>query len=216
MSRVLFVDTHLDWSNFSVAGHVRQIEKGTSVEMIWGCNLASMKSDEPLFLSAHGSSTSSGSFKNAKSLATLLKSSGLPVTHKTLIFLTCSAAVDPKIKGVDSFALDMKAQLQGLGYKNIDVTGGRGAVVVFPSGWVSVKKKMVSLAGAEQDRLVLLHFRALDYCKLLVKDAMSNPIAPVLQRTADEVAVTLSSFYADLETGFAGYLKPKAKAFVTH
>jgi hypothetical protein len=210
MPRVLFVDhkNSLDWSNFSVAGNVRaRLGKATTpVEMIGRSDLSTLGPAETLFLSAHGSSESSGKFNDAKVLAEKLQAQGLKKTHQSLVLLTCSSAVQPDDPLLKPFAENLKTELVKLKYNSIVVEGGRGFVVVFPEGRQAVVPRMGGPAGDAQAEVEKAHANVLMSCTLRVDQALSNPTSAGLGQAADEIAAMLIKFYADLANAFKPFL----------
>ena len=209
MPQILFVDTHLDWSNFSVAGNVRAMNLAAKppVAMIHGCDLSGLNPAEDLYLSAHGSFHSSGEFGESDDLAAALQKGGLKANHQSIVMLTCSAAVDMPVPYRRPIAMDLKQSLAGKGYKNIKVEGGTGFVVVFPGGKQVVMPDKGSEAGGEQSKCEAAHKSELDHCKLLVTSTMKDPKPDALAKAVDEVAAKLIPFYADLLVAFKPYLK---------
>lgn len=208
MPQILFVDTHLDWSNFSVAGNIRAMTLAAKppVAMIHGCDLSGLDPAQDLFLSAHGTFYSSGEF-NADSLADALIKGGLKKAHQSIVMLTCSAAVEMPVPFKRPIASDLKSNLSGKGYGQITVEGGTGFVVVFPGGKQVVMPDKGGEAYAEQVKCETTHKAELDHCKQLVTKTMQDPKPDALAKAVDEVAAKLISFYADLLVAFKPYLK---------
>jgi hypothetical protein len=215
MPYILFVDTNLDWSNFSVAGNMRAKYGAakTPVEMIFTCNVSGLDPSEELFLSAHGAPTSSGNFTRSDDLAKALEKGGLKKAQQKLVLLSCSSAVNPAQPNQNCFASDLKQSMSGLGYKSITVEGGTGFVVVFPAGQQVVVKQMGGPALEKQLALEKKYASELQHCKQIVATTLGDPKPAALAKAVDEVAVTLIPFYADLLKDFQPFLKDEAYAF---
>ena len=220
MPQILFVDHKhkIDWSNFSVAGNVRaQHGKATTpVSMIGKSDLSTLDPGDVLYLSAHGSSESSGKFNDAKVLAEKLQTQGLQKTHQSIVLLTCSAAVQPDNPHVKSFAVNLKTELQALKYGGITVEGGRGFVVYFPHGKEAVRTTAKTQAIVAQQKTVALNQWVVNACVLRAQRATSNATAEELGQASDEIAAFLSKFYADLALAFNPFLMSADQAFVKY
>jgi len=210
MPHIIFVDDEgLDWSNFSVAGNLRKLYGGfdTPVEMYDKCDLSTLKSDDYLFLSGHGDSNQCGKFANSDDLAKTLADHKLSKEHRHIVLVSCSSAV-----GQQSFASKLQLSMKKLKYANIDVMGGTGPVVVGPSGREAVDKNRVAEASKIQGDLETKH-SVTGHCDNLVTDAKKDPTPKKLAAAADQIAVTLSGFYADFMSGLKPMLKSDKEAY---
>jgi hypothetical protein len=220
VAHIVFVDYHLDWSNFSVAGNLREMYGSPMppVEMYDSCDLSKLDPADELYLSAHGSSTSSGSFKDAGDLAKALQGAGLKTSHKTLVLMTCSSADVPPNQ--TCFAVELKTAMDALGYKSINVWGGTGRVLVSNTGREALMAdRFKGEAWGIQSGVMKNHQSQVDHCTLLVTKVMGTPpnnkkpSGAELAKAADEVNMTLKGFYKDLMTAFKPMLKADPGAF---
>lgn len=218
MPHIVFVDDKLDWSNFSVVGNLRQLygDPSIPVEMYDKCDLSKLDPIDDLFLSGHGSSASSGKFKSADDLALVLQKGHLKEEHKLVVLLTCSSA--DTSASLNCFAAELQVSLQKLGYKSISVMGGTGRVVVGPLGRESlIADRSYREAFGLQTGVVNKHQTAVNHCEQLVKKVMSGSRSPHdLAETADQVAATLTTFYADLMAAFKPMLKSDSQSYAMY
>lgn len=220
MAHIVFVSYDLDWTNFSVAGNLREMygDPRPPVDMFDACDLSKLDPVDELYLSAHGSSTSSGQFKNATDLAKALQGANLNANHRTIVLMTCSSA--DAAPNQTCFAAELKTALEGLGYKSINVWGGTGRVVVSNTGREAlVADRMVNEAWNLQNGVVKTHQTEVDHCKLLVTKVMGTypsakkPSGSELAQAVDEVNIKLKTFYQDLMKAFKPMMKPDPGAF---
>jgi hypothetical protein len=218
MPHIVFVDDKLDWSNFSVVGNLRQLygDPSIPVEMYDKCDLSKLDPIDDLFLSGHGSSSSSGKFKTADDLALVLEKGNLKKEHKLVVLLTCSSA--DTSASLNCFAAEMQISLQKIGYKSVSVMGGTGRVVVGPLGREALlADTLPSEALGLQTGEMAKHPGALAHCKLLVDNVMKGSRSPHdLAQTADLIAAKLTSFYADLMAAFKPMLKSDKQAYAIY
>lgn len=218
MPHIVFVDDKLDWSNFSVVGNLRQLygDPSIPVEMWDKCDLSKLDPIDDLFLSGHGSWKSSGRYQSSDQLAADLEKGNLKKGHKLVVLLTCSSA-DTSVS-VNCFAGELQVSLQKLGYMGISVMGGTGRVVVGPLGREAlVADRFSNEALGLQTGVVTKHQSAVNHCEQLVKKVMSGSRSPHdLAETADQVAATLATFYADLMAAFKPMLKSDKQAYAMY